>query len=61
MIILQNKDMVKIKTVVLILIKIKHVSFPDFFVKMVKQDNFLDAIDVSFDERFPKCYHFKLH
>ena len=39
----------------------KNVCVSDFVVKMVKQENFFNEIDLSFDERFTNYYHFSLH
>ena len=39
---------------------LQNICFPDFPVKMVKQENFLHVVDLLFDERFVKYYHFSL-
>ena len=35
--------------------------FSDFAVRMVKQENFLKVVNLSFEVRFAKYYHFVLH
>ena len=39
----------------------KYICFSDFALKKVKQQNFLNYVDLSFDERFMKYHHFSLH
>ena len=40
----------------------KYICFSDFAVKMVKQKNFPNVVDLCFDEkRFANYYHFSLH
>ena len=39
---------------------LQNICFPDFPVKMVKQENFLHVVYLLFDERFVKYYHFSL-
>lgn len=36
----------------------KYICFSDFAVEMVKQDNFFNGVDLSFDKIFAKNYHF---
>ena len=38
----------------------KYVCFLDFSVKMIKHENFLIVVDLTFDEIFAKYYHFSL-
>ena len=35
--------------------------FSDFAVRMVKQENLLKVVNLSFEVRFAKYYHFVLH
>ena len=39
----------------------KYVCCSDFALRLVKQGNFLDVADLSFDVRFAKYYHFSLN
>ena len=35
--------------------------FSDFAVRMVKQENLIKVVNLSFEVRFAKYYHFVLH